>query len=69
MARYGLSRTAWRRSSYSGQDGNCLEVARDLPGVVAVRDSKDRAGPALTFTVGQWLTFTAWIKADQSGQA
>jgi len=38
-----LDRATWRKSSYSGTNGgNCIEAARDLPGVVAVRDSKDR---------------------------
>ena len=37
-----LSRAKWRKASYStGNGGNCVEVARNLPGAVAVRDSKD----------------------------
>lgn len=40
----------WRTSSYSGGNGGaCVEVARNLPGIVAVRDSKDRTGPVLAF--------------------
>jgi hypothetical protein len=35
-----------------------VEVAVNLPGVVAVRDSKDPAGPALTFTPDAWRAFT-----------
>jgi hypothetical protein len=37
-------------------------VARNLPGVVAVRDSKDRHGPALIFTRADWAAFTAALK-------
>ncbi len=52
-----LARTAWRRSSYSGTSGNCVEVAGDLPGAVGVRDSKDPGGPALVFTRQAWRAF------------
>ena len=39
-----LTRALWRKSSYSsGNGGNCVEIAVNLPGVVAVRDSKDPA--------------------------
>ena len=51
-----LSRTAWRKSSRSG-DNACVEVAGNLPGVVAVRDSKDAAGPVLRFAPVAWRTF------------
>jgi hypothetical protein len=41
-----LSTASWHKSSYSGGGGqNCVEVAT-LPGSVAIRDSKDLAGPA-----------------------
>jgi hypothetical protein len=58
-----LSHADWRKSSYSGTNGgNCVEVARNLPGVVAVRDSKKPGGPALAFTPADWRAFTAGIK-------
>jgi hypothetical protein len=54
----------WRKSSYSGNGGgNCVEVARDLPGMVAVRDSKDPEGPRLTFAPADWQSFTATVRA------
>ena len=53
-----LSRAVWRKASASG-NGNCVEVAVNLSGVVAVRDSKDPAGPALTFTSADWDAFTS----------
>ncbi|MEO3779996.1 DUF397 domain-containing protein [Micromonospora sp. B11E3] len=53
-----LSDARWRKSSRSGASGgNCVEVADNLPGVVAVRDSKDPAGPALTFAPAAWRAF------------
>jgi Domain of unknown function (DUF397) len=58
-----LNRADWRKSSYSGTNGGaCVEVARNLPGVVAVRDSKDPHGPALIITRADWAAFTALLK-------
>ena len=47
--------------------GNCVEVAVNLPGVVAVRDSKDPYGPALTFTPADWHAFTARLRRGDAG--
>jgi hypothetical protein len=60
-----LSRAAWRKSTYSGQDGNCVEIASNLPGVIAVRDSKDPDGPVLGFTHSDWALFIRGIKAGE----
>ncbi len=48
-------------SSRSGST-NCVEVSRMPDGRVAVRDSKNREGPLLTFTSAQWARFVADIK-------
>ncbi|NRQ40807.1 DUF397 domain-containing protein [Nonomuraea sp. NN258] len=52
-----LDEAEWRKSTASGDDGQCVEVATNLPGIVAVRDSKDPQGPTLIFTRGEWKAF------------
>jgi Domain of unknown function (DUF397) len=52
----------WRKSSYSGNTGNCVEVAV-TESVVGVRDSKNPDGRPLAFAPDEWLAFTAGIKA------
>ncbi|MDG4806826.1 DUF397 domain-containing protein [Micromonospora sp. WMMD1120] len=50
----------WRTSTRSTDSGgNCVEVADNVPGVVLVRDSKDRSGPVLTFAPNAWRGFVA----------
>jgi hypothetical protein len=54
----------WRKSSYSGNGGgNCVEVALNLPGVVAVRDSKDPDGPVLIISRNEWARFISRLRA------
>ncbi len=48
-----LDGIVWHTSSYSYESGNCVEVA-PAPDGVLVRDSKDRAGPALTVPTTAW---------------
>jgi len=60
-----LSKATWRKSSRSGQTSNCVEVAGNLTGGVAVRDSKRPAGPALVVSRTAWHAFTTGIKAGQ----
>lgn len=52
----------WFKSSYSGNGGQCLEVAATLAatsGVVPVRDSKAPAGPVLVVSLDAWSAFVA----------
>lgn len=56
-----IADTRWVRSSLSKANGNCVEVA-GLPGVVAVRDSKDPAGPVLAFDGSTWGKFAARLQ-------
>jgi Domain of unknown function (DUF397) len=59
-----LSRAQWKKSSYSGNSGNCVEVA-DLGSSVAVRDSKDPYGPVLIYTRDEWQGL---IRSAKSGE-
>lgn len=52
----------WRKSSRSGSEGNCVEVA-GFADAVGVRDSKDRQGPVLTFNPGTWAGFVTATRA------
>jgi hypothetical protein len=58
-----LTRALWRKSTRSGGSGNCVEVADNLPGIVAVRDSKDPQGPALVVEPTAFAAFTAAVKS------
>ncbi|PZH00595.1 DUF397 domain-containing protein [Streptomyces sp. NTH33] len=51
----------WHRSSYSGGQGDCLELALDHPTLAPVRDSKNPAGPAIPFGRDTWRTFVAHL--------
>lgn len=61
----GLSHFVWRKSRFSGDQGNCVEVADGFPEIVPVRDSKDPEGPALLFPAEAWSAFVAGIKAGE----
>ncbi|WP_425302676.1 DUF397 domain-containing protein [Nocardia wallacei] len=54
-----LSSAKWFKSSRSGGDKNCVEVAFLPNDLVGVRDSKARSGPALVFSGPEWSAFTA----------
>jgi len=52
----------WRKSSHSSGSGpECVEVGQSS-GVVAVRDTQDRHGPALAFTIDAWRRFADQVK-------
>jgi hypothetical protein len=57
-----LSRTGWRKSTYSGGNGDCVEVG-SLGQAVAVRDSKHPSGPSMLVSLGTWRSFIQEVKA------
>jgi hypothetical protein len=61
-----LRAAAWRKSSYSTPSGNCVE-ATDLPGGVALRNSRFPEGPALVFTSAEWAAFLCGVRAGRFG--
>ncbi len=63
-----LSHVLWRKSTRSSSTGqNCVEVATNLPGVVAVRDSTNLDGPKLLVSSAAWLHFVLTLKGDAPG--
>lgn len=62
--RVDVSAAAWRRSSYStAPEGLCVEVAYGVPGIIPVRDTKDRRLPAVIVTAAAWTPFIEALKA------
>ncbi|GIG86486.1 DUF397 domain-containing protein [Plantactinospora endophytica] len=62
-----LGRAPWRKSSHSGDQGACVEfalLAGAADDAVAIRDSKDTAGPVLLFTPAAWTAFTTALDAS-----
>jgi Domain of unknown function (DUF397) len=56
---------SWRKSSYSSSNGgDCIEVAA-TPHTIAVRDSKNPHGPAITFSQGAWEAFMRRMSAGR----
>ncbi|MEU1200180.1 DUF397 domain-containing protein [Streptomyces sp. NPDC005813] len=56
----------WTKSSYSGGDNNCVEVAHGaVPAALPVRDSKVPAGPAVVFSDSIWGVFVDAVKRGE----
>jgi hypothetical protein len=58
-----LTGAVWHKSTRSsGNQGDCVEVADNLAGIVGVRDSKDPHGPVLVFRPHSWASFVTLTK-------
>ncbi|MGY2087097.1 MULTISPECIES: DUF397 domain-containing protein [Nocardia] len=62
-------RVQWFKSSHSGTQADCVEVAFLDGDHIGVRDSKNPTGPALVFTAGEWDAFTAGLHAGKFRRA
>jgi len=58
-----LSRAPWKKSSYSGNTGNCVEVAI-TQSEVRIRDSQDPDGAMLTVSRKAWREFTQGMRSE-----
>ncbi|GAA3446706.1 DUF397 domain-containing protein [Planomonospora venezuelensis] len=57
-----LGAVVWRKSRFSNPSGNCVEMAALPGGAVAVRNSRDPAGPALVYARGEFEAFVLGVK-------
>lgn len=61
MEELAIPTLGWRKSTYS-VTGECVEVGKRTPGLVAVRDNKDATGLQLIFASRQWQEFVRELK-------
>lgn len=54
--------SAWRKSTRSIANGQCVEAAMLADGRLAVRDSVDKSGPMVMFAIDEWHSFVKEIK-------
>lgn len=67
----GSAGSRWKKSSWSAENGNCVEVAELSEGNIGVRDSKAKGPgcPALAFTRADWSSFIISVKAGEYGSS
>ena len=58
------SKLKWRKAKSSVNNGACVEVA-DAADMVAVRDSKNPAGPVLAYSRREWSAFLEGAKKGE----
>ena len=58
---------AFHKSSFSGNQANCVETAPTAGGGRAVRDSKDPEGPKQFYSAAEWAAFIAGVKNGEFG--
>jgi hypothetical protein len=57
-----LGPVEWRKSRFSNPSGNCVEVAALPDGSVAMRNSREPAGPALVYTRAEIAAFLTGVQ-------
>ena len=57
-----LSQAIWRKARRSAHNGGCVEIAANLPGVAAIRDSKRPEGGAHIISRSSFADFLADVK-------
>jgi hypothetical protein len=60
-----LSRAIWRKARRSSHNGGCVEIAANLPGVTAVRDSKRPEAGAHLVPKAVFAQFLADVKGGR----
>lgn len=60
-----LSRATWRKATLSSQNGGCVEIASNLPDVIAVRDSMRPEGGAHVVGRAAFAAFLADAKVGR----
>ncbi|WP_030269030.1 DUF397 domain-containing protein [Streptomyces sp. NRRL B-24484] len=68
MTTTSTTNPTWRKSSHSGGNGACVEIAVPDTRTIAVRDSKDPEGPRLQFSNAAWAAFTTAVAAGAFGE-
>lgn len=67
MGETGTARTWWRKSSYSGGDNNCVEVAA-ASATIGVRDTKRPHGEVLRFSRAAWRAFVRDVRRPSGSE-
>ena len=57
--------SAWRKSTYSLPQDNCVEVGATGRGLTTVRDTQDREGPQLAFAGQDWNRFLTRVRTAE----
>ena len=60
-----LSQAIWRKASLSALNGGCVEVAVNLPGITAVRDSKRPEGGAIVVDRAAFARFLVDVQGGR----
>lgn len=59
-----VSGLVWRKAQASVNNGQCVELAR-AGDLIAIRDSKQLAGPVLMYTPAEWRAFLDGAKKGE----